>query len=269
MFQPSPRPISEDKHHRIPTARELLRLAITRQVVPRLIGRTVGGNPGKVLPCESAILALAGHVLEESIEPARELLRTQLRAGVRTEDLYLHLIAPVARLLGRHWESDTCDYVEVTWGVGQLHQLLREHPLSRPSPGSVSVGQILLCPMPGEQHILGLAMVAEFLLQAGWRVQRQDFANQAQALMWIKKHPVDVAAISVGHSDDLPLLAEFSRALRAASVNRNLVVLAGGAGLEKGGGSLSNLGLDAVALSASEVPDIAKRFLSSNRCHFD
>jgi methanogenic corrinoid protein MtbC1 len=245
--------------------RELLRQAITHRVVPALLGRAANGDKARALPSESSVLALAQHILGESIEPARQLVRGQLSAGVSTEDLYLHLLAPAARVLGRHWESDACDFVEVTWGMGQLHQLLREHPLSRPAAGTAAVGQVLLCPLPGEQHTFGLAMVAEFLLQAGWLVQRQQFASQAEAVVWIKQHHVHVAALSVGHTGSAAALAELTRALRRASANPSVALLAGGAGLNASQTPATTLGLDAVVEAAPDVPRLAAQYLPPNR----
>ncbi len=262
---PTSRPSHDAGSGQSHVPRELLRQAITHRVVPALLGRAANGDKARVLPSESSVLALAQHILGESIEPARQLVRGQLSAGVSTEDLYLHLLAPAARVLGRHWESDACDFVEVTWGMGQLHQLLREHPLSRPAAGTAAVGQVLLCPLPGEQHTFGLAMVAEFLLQAGWLVQRQQFASQAEAVVWIKQHHVHVAALSVGHTGSAAALAELTRALRRASANPSVALLAGGAGLNASQTPATTLGLDAVVEAAPDVPRLAAQYLPPNR----
>lgn len=262
---PTSRPSHDAVSGQSHVPRELLRQAITHRVVPALLGRAANGDKARVLPSESSVLALAQHILGESIEPARQLVRGQLSAGVSTEDLYLHLLAPAARVLGRHWESDACDFVEVTWGMGQLHQLLREHPLSRPAAGTAAVGQVLLCPLPGEQHTFGLAMVAEFLLQAGWLVQRQQFASQAEAVVWIKQHHVHVAALSVGHTGSAAALAELTRALRRASANPGVALLAGGAGLNASQTPATTLGLDAVVEAAPDVPRLAAQYLPPNR----
>lgn len=258
---PSSRPSHDAVNGQSHVPRELLRQAITHRVVPALLGRAANGDKARVLPGESSVLALAQHILSESIDPARQLVRAQLGAGVSTEDVYLHLLAPAARVLGRHWESDACNFVEVTWGMGQLHQLLREHPLSRPAAGTAAVGQVLLCPMPGEQHTFGLAMVAEFLLQAGWLVQRQQFASQADAVVWVKQHHVHVVALSVGHTDSAAPLAELARALRRASANPRVALLAGGAGLHASQTPAASLGLDALAEAAPDVPRLAAQYL--------
>ncbi|MGA0949339.1 MAG: cobalamin B12-binding domain-containing protein [Burkholderiaceae bacterium] len=261
---PSPRPSPDAVNRPSNLPRELLRQAITHRVVPTLLGRAANGDKARVLPSEAAVLELAGHVLEESIEPARQLVRDQLGIGVSTEDMYMYLLAPAARVLGRHWETDTCNFVEVTWGMGQLQQLLREHPLSRPVSGLASPGQVLLCPLPGEQHTFGLSMVAEFLLQAGWGVQRQQITHQAEAVSWIQRHNVQVVALSVGHTSGTAPLAELARALRTASANPNLVLLAGGAGLADLDIPATHLGLNAVAGTAPDVARLAAQYLQPN-----
>ena len=95
--------------------------------------------------------------------------------GATLDLVCLELLAPAARELGRLWEQDECDFMQVTLALCRLHQLLRvlsaefrgeevAHELER---------RILLAPFPGEQHTFGVALVAEFLQRAGWEVWQE------------------------------------------------------------------------------------------------
>lgn len=111
-------------------------------------------------------------VLLDNEGPWNEAIRRFRERGVSTEAIFLHLLAPAARELGRMWEEDECLFSDVTVAVGRLQRLMRglspefARDLDLPHDGR----RILLAVAPGEQHTFGLAMVAEFFRRGGWDV---------------------------------------------------------------------------------------------------
>lgn len=97
----------------------------------------------------------------------------RLRASGQTPDaLALSWIAEAARLLGNRWVADSCSFLEVTLGLSRLHGLQRSlrgefMPASMYQPPEMSA---LFSPVPGETHLLGATIAADFFRRAGWRV---------------------------------------------------------------------------------------------------
>lgn len=105
-----------------------LSLMIQTEVIPRL--RLLHPVPAKDL-FQSAptldsdqIAAFAALVLDRDIAPVFEAFTRLLTEGYSTDELFLDLLAPSAVLLGRLWQEDLCDVIELTAGLARLQVLL-------------------------------------------------------------------------------------------------------------------------------------------------
>ena len=102
----------------------------------------------------------------------------ELRVSGQTPDaLSLCWIAGAARRLGERWTADTCGFLDVTLGLSRLHGLQRNlrdafMPGSIYQPPELSA---LFAAAPGETHLLGVTMSADFFRRAGWSV---DFHSE-------------------------------------------------------------------------------------------
>jgi methanogenic corrinoid protein MtbC1 len=112
------------------------------------------------------------------------------------------LIEPAARALGDAWLDDQCSELDLTIGLSMLQ--LAGHAV-RYSPSSQSIRnsryRILLATAPGEQHMLGTALLADQFLAQGWQVDMafpesdEALTNQLNA-----QHP---DAVDIGLSDSM------------------------------------------------------------------
>lgn len=95
---------------------------------------------------------------------ATDLVRSLLQEGMPPDVIMMDLLAPAADTLGEMWYRDECGFVDVTVSVGRLQRILRELGQRQSLvPGKFnSPGRILVSSLPGEQHTLGLYIVAEF-----------------------------------------------------------------------------------------------------------
>ena len=95
---------------------------------------------------------------------AEQYVESLLVCGHAINVMFLDLLAPAARQLGLMWEADTCSFADVTIGLLRLHGMLRklsaryEHSQQAMHPGL----SILLSAYPGDPHIFGIRMVAEY-----------------------------------------------------------------------------------------------------------
>lgn len=160
------------------TSEEIAAL-IETEVIPRLLLLHAStGSEGRlshsveqVRRCTSADVAtLTSLALSMDSNGATRFIEGLRQEGVSVDDILLCLLAPVARKLGEMWTNDQADFLQVTSAVCELHQLL--HKLA--PPGSAPVvhqgPKALLMAAPGEQHSLGLLIVAEMFRNAGWEV---------------------------------------------------------------------------------------------------
>ena len=70
--------------------------------------------------------------------PAWEFVEAARRMGRPMAEVFLEVLTPTARYLGKLWETDHCDFVEVTVGLRRLQEILggSARRTRLPAPGS-------------------------------------------------------------------------------------------------------------------------------------
>lgn len=194
----------------------------------------------------------------------RELVDELLASGRSVQSIYLDLLAPAARALGELWVEDTCDFVEVTLAVGRLQLVLRDlsQMFVRDRPEEDVAGRVLLACVPGEQHSLGLFMVAEFFVRDGWEVHVGPPLSDEELLADVSAEWYDIVGFSVSCDSRLDHLKREIRKVRHASKNRDVIILAGGRAFNEQPGLLARIGADASAVNAELAPEKARQMLS-------
>jgi len=166
--------------------------------------------------------------------------------------IFLELLAPAARRLGKLWENDDCDFLEVAVGVQRLQRILRVlSPIrSGGEGGDGGRSRVLLLPAPGETHLFGIAIVEKFFLDAGWDVTQSnehDFLGKLSA-SWF-----DVVGFSMSYTRNLERLQNAVAAARRRSANPDLRVLVGGPAFLDNPELVRLVGADAMAIDAPEA----------------
>ncbi len=153
-----------------------------------------------------------------------------LNHGHGVDVVFLELFAPAARRLGLMWEMDTCSFGDVTIGLLRLHGMLRKLSGSReiPSYPQRTDMRLLLSAYPGETHIFGVRMVAEFFRHAGW-VVNDELQDSVQSLA-ARVASEWFAIIGLSMSADVCVtdITTLVTKLRNASCNRHVGVMVGG-----------------------------------------
>jgi methanogenic corrinoid protein MtbC1 len=193
---------------------------------------------------------------------AADQVRELMSHGVSLEAVFLDLLAPAARTLGHDWETDACDFVEVTVALGRMQRVLRNFSaLSAPEiPTGDSIGRILLSSISTEQHTLGLFMVAEFFVRAGWAVvlgqpiQSSVDLGQSVADDWY-----DAVGLSVSCTSRVPHVKSTIATIRRRSRNPRVPVLVGGCLFSAEPGLVQEVGADGTSPDAAAAPALAAR----------
>ncbi len=185
--------------------------------------------------------------------------------GVRTEDLFLDLLAPSARLLGEYWETDRCTFTEVTVGVARLQRIM--HDLASRLDFDVDPTQhsmtAMILPAPGEQHTFGITMVAEFFRRAGWSISDVLPRDEAEILEAIEARPVSLIGFSLSSEVLIDRLASVIGSLRSMSSKSDVSVLVGGPVFVDHPDWVERVGADAMALDGREGVVQAQRLVRS------
>ncbi len=253
---------------------ERLARTIQNEIIPRLL---VGHRAGPIPP--SLASAMAQRLTEADVAAfvdairgaddghAHDFVRQLVTAGTPVESVYLDLLAPTARRLGELWDSDECDFVEVTLAMGRMQALLRELSQVFLSDASraETLGNVMLTCVPGEQHTLGLIMVGEFLLRDGWRVLVGAPWTENDLLEMVSSEWYDIVGFSVGCESRITALKREIRRIRGASRNPNVQILVGGKVFNNDPALVQRVGAHAAAPDAREAPRIARALRASAR----
>jgi methanogenic corrinoid protein MtbC1 len=245
---------------------------IEEEIIPRLMlaHRTASAppellpaGPGHTITAED-VCRFARLVLSNEEDVAFAAVQTLRQREVSVERIYLELLAPTARYLGKLWEEDLCNFTDVTVGLGRLQRVLRElspalgHGVEHPSRER----RVLLLPSPGEQHTFGLVMVAEFFRRAGWDVTGGAWAAGADAATLVAVEWFDVVGFSLGAEVHLTDLAASIAAIRKTACNRDLAVLVGGPVFGVHPEFAARVGADGMTIDGREAPLLAESLLA-------
>ena len=245
----------------------LLEKIVASEILPRLArARSAAASrttePSATLDDTSELV----HLLISHDDGAAWTFIERLHAnGATAATLYLGTITRAARVLGELWQQDRCDFTQVTICLGRLQQIVR-----RLSPDfqaaavsqSVHADTVLLLPAPGEQHTIGLVILAEFFRREGWNVAGGPVSTGYDAPRLVRGAWTDVVGFSIGSMQRLDELTTCISAVRKASRNPYLAVLVGGPLLLERPDLVARVGADATAVDAPAAVRQARGLLA-------
>jgi methanogenic corrinoid protein MtbC1 len=211
---------------------------IEGEIIPRLMlahtaksfdhGRA-SGEAGSAISA-AQVDALVRQIMSSETDTALAFVRELAASGASLESIYLDLLAPAAREMGRLWEDDRCSFTDVAVGLWRLQEIMHEigmatvSPLRTPEPPH----RVLLRQTPGENHSFGLNMVSEFFRRAGWQVHDDSSEAGTDPVANVRGRWFDVVGLSLSSERHLDVLATTIRGIRKASRNRGVGVMVGG-----------------------------------------
>jgi methanogenic corrinoid protein MtbC1 len=221
--------------------------AIEKDVVPRLVGRGLPDSAPR--PTAEEVERMAALAIADDLAEAIAFAETVAARGVPVPALLLHLLSPAAARLGLWWTEDRCSFVDVTLGLMHLQQVLQAlSPVLLPDLAApADARRILLLPAPGEQHVFGLSVVAEFFRRGGWDMATEQPEDVPEAAGLVRREWFTVVGVSVGTTDRAAELAALIAALRRASCNPDIAVLVGGAAFRARPALAREVGADGMA----------------------
>lgn len=194
---------------------------------------------------------------------ARDYVQKLHEAGLPVEAIYLNVLAPTARLLGKLWETDHRHFADVTVGVGRLQQMLHDFEASFQSTARRGgpVLRALLMPAPNEQHTFGLFMIGEFMRRAGWDAWTGPLPTNKELKALIGSGEFSVVGLSASSNGRLGPLAKTIAMVRRLSGDRPLCIMVGGALFAEDPGLVAEVGADGTAADARQAIVLAHGLL--------
>lgn len=202
--------------------------AITQEIVQRLAMIHQGRDADPPLFDDSEILAFGALVLSSDTTAAIAHFQDLRAQGHSRNDLYLHLLAPTARLLGDFWSDDRCDFFDVTLGLGRLQEILAVNDEDRAIGAPTARRRALLMSPCGESHVFGVEMLSRIMTDAGWNTTLEKNVTLDRIPSLVSWEPIDVAGFTLSAEKALDGLASLITAVRRASCNKAIGVLVGG-----------------------------------------
>ena len=220
-------------------------------------------SPRNFTPAE--VDAFARRTVSNDPEALVQEVYALLRDGASHDDVLLKLLAPAARRLGVMWDEDLCDFAEVTIGLMKMHRILERLNADAPCGMDVGAGapRILLAPAPGEQHLFGVVMVGEFFGRSGWRVSCETSSETEYLLSVVTEEHYDVVGLSASCEFDEKALSTLIREIKAASLNRHIVVMVGGKLFNEDVTLARRVGADAAATDGVRAVVTAEQMVHS------
>ncbi|MFS8084040.1 MAG: methyltransferase, partial [Acidobacteriota bacterium] len=146
------------------------------------------------------------------------------------ESICLDLFEPAARHMGKLWAEEACSDMDVTAGVCRLQALTRH--LGAAFRARIVANDhsrsVLLATQPGEPHMLGVGLAAQFFWQAGWNVLCEFPASDDALATLVSRRWVDLLDLSLSgvftREHRLLSMSKTIAAARAASQNPAMVI---------------------------------------------
>ncbi|WP_018261422.1 cobalamin B12-binding domain-containing protein [Methylobacterium sp. WSM2598] len=238
---------------------------VQAEIIPRLMlrHRTDGQARPDALPKPDTELVaeFTEVVLKQDVAALVDAFTALTGKGYSADELFLDLLAPSAVLLGRLWDDDLCDFVEVTAGLAQLQFLLA---MFRTDGGVAPLNdkrRILLMGAPDERHTFGVAIIEQFMRKAGWYVVSGLGSSPQEIAALVSSQWFAVVGLTLSREAHVDHLAAAICAVRRASCNRSIGVMVGGPVFLEHPELVERVGADASAVDAPTAVLLAQRLL--------
>ena len=238
---------------------------VQTEVIPRLVLRHRDFVPDAPRPLPKldlrTVTEFTDLVLGPDVPPVLDAFSALIAKGYSVDHLFLDLLAPSAALLGRLWDEDLCDFLEVTTGVARLQLVLSRFRVDSDAVPVEGKRRLLLMSAPGERHTFGVRIVEQFLCKAGWAVSSGFTSSLERIAELVASEWFGVVGLTLSNEAHIDPLTTAIRTVREASCNRAIGIMVGGPVFLAHPELVERVGADASAVDAATAVLLAQRLL--------
>lgn len=209
-------------------------------------------------------------LFDEESDACVDLVDAMAADGSDPQFIAESLFEPAARLIGENWCGDECDFMKVTIALSRMQRLFRHLVSDFPPPVRADISRcVLLAPAPGEQHLFGLSVVDDAFRRAGWEVDCCGFGEESEVIRLATVNHYQIIGVSVSVDRHLPDIVTIVQKLRAKSLNRSVIVMAGGSMVTRSPERAADAGFDMLAVDAPSAVRLAETVISRQALNQD
>lgn len=185
--------------------------------------------------------------------------------GASVETICLDLLAPAARKLGEMWETDECDFLDVTMGLWRLQEVMREIAARSPAElgGLSTPHSALFSPMPGDHHNFGTLMIEEVFARNGWQSEALVKPERRELLDRLSRQPFDLVGLTLARDCPSATIRSLIKAMRDVSANPAIIVLVGGRMINESPDMAMAVGADGTGADALAALELASTLVKT------
>lgn len=188
----------------------------------------------------------------------------ELPAG-RPDYVKVLFLEAVARMMGREWTTDSCNFVDVTVGTAKLQQLINMLSQKLRLSSDISKPSALIVSPLGEQHTLAPHLMGLLLDTLGWdRSVLEPSELQGRRFAQLARH-AQIACIGWSNSRLRTELSTLMRNLRSHRRHIHLPIIVGGAAALESVDFLVGLGVDCICDSIYSAARICESYYELER----
>lgn len=185
---------------------------------------------------------------------AFRVLDEALDAGADARDIYIGVVQPAMREIGRLWEEN-----RLTVAEEHLATAIAEAALGRTFERvfiwrDERTPRLLAACADTERHQMGLRMLCDLLELDGWETTYLGGSVPVDSLVdLVVRHEPDVVALSATIAPHVPRVREAIRAIRAADLPRTPLIAVGGRAFLADVSLADRIGADLTAADAADA----------------
>jgi MerR family transcriptional regulator, light-induced transcriptional regulator len=211
----------------------------------------------------TAVTDFESALLDGQLRPALAIVNRLLDEGLGLVDIELHVIQPALYAIGEKWQASRVSVAQEHMATAIAQSIMTEGLLRSPPPAPTGPRLLLGC-VAGNQHALGLRMVADGFLLAGWGVRYLGAnvscaALVAQVLQW----KPDLVGLSMSVAQQLPAARAVIAQLQDRLGSSRPPVIIGGLAVNRCNHLAVVAGADAFSADAAAAVFAAERIVSA------
>ena len=193
---------------------------------------------------------------------AGELLQQKKNDGMDIREIYMRLIQPSLRKVGRLWSVGKLDVCEEHF-ISHACQKFMSQLMAGSDPQYLRPYTFVGITAGEEMHNIGIQMVSDFLRLEGWNTLfLGGNLPTASVLRALSKHKVEVIGISISVQYHLNPLRDCIYAVRNDPVAGGTKILVGGLAFQDNPKLFQDIDADGYAPDAATAVEIANRLIS-------